>query len=51
MFEKADLQLYKKIASLSEPSNPELHELYRNYIKVAEVNENIRRGELTGRKL
>ena len=43
--------LFKKLSQVKEPSqhNPELHELYSNYIQVAEMNENIKRGELTGK--
>jgi len=41
--------LFKKLSKIEEPSNPELRELYTNYIKVSELNENIKREELTGK--
>lgn len=46
-----NLQLFKKLRQVREPGdNPELQELYNNYIRVSELNENIRRQELTRRK-
>ena len=42
--------MFKKLSQVEEPSfNPELQDLYKNYIKVAEMNENIKREELTGK--
>lgn len=51
-FDKMDENIYKKIA-LEQPTirnNPEIELLFQHYVEVCEMNENIRREELTKKK-
>lgn len=52
-FDKIDEDVYKKIA-VSRPvdhiRNPEVNSLFRHYVEACEMNENIRRLELTTKK-
>lgn len=46
-FSRMNEHLFKKLSKVQEPADhPELRDMYENYIRICEINENIRREEL-----